>query len=207
MEPLVVVWSPSELSPALTRLLGLAIVPRVYLFPILSPTRTVALLMAEGEKDELDVEALELLSIFSGQNLRALSVEPPGPPELAQLPPPQLITIQPAASKWNHAPPPAVQPEMVAAEERQMHLRARRFARVRIAEMRLYQDQLVKAGQAAANLYESLRSEIDRARESFQREFLDKSRGMADYLHEELVRTLANDNPVLLGKEYPGPLV
>jgi hypothetical protein len=30
---------------------------------------------------------------------------------------------------------------------------------------------------------------------------------MVDYLHPELVRTLANDDVELLGSDYPGPLV
>ena len=30
---------------------------------------------------------------------------------------------------------------------------------------------------------------------------------MVDYLHLELMRTLANDDADLLGKEYPGPMV
>jgi hypothetical protein len=30
---------------------------------------------------------------------------------------------------------------------------------------------------------------------------------MVDYFHLELVRTLANDNPVWLGGKYPGRLV
>jgi hypothetical protein len=30
---------------------------------------------------------------------------------------------------------------------------------------------------------------------------------MVDYLHLELTRTLANEDPDLLGSTYPGPLV
>jgi hypothetical protein len=30
---------------------------------------------------------------------------------------------------------------------------------------------------------------------------------MVDYLHLELVRTLANDDAEALGKDYPGPMV
>ena len=30
---------------------------------------------------------------------------------------------------------------------------------------------------------------------------------MVDYLHLELVRSLANDDAILLGPNYPGPLV
>jgi hypothetical protein len=72
--------------------------------------------------------------------------------------------------------------------------------------MRLYKSQNVKIGRAARNLYTSLRAEIDSARETFRRDFLSAPGGMVDYLHLELVRTLANDDVELLGSDYPGPL-
>jgi hypothetical protein len=88
-----------------------------------------------------------------------------------------------------------------------LELRAQRFARVRVAEMRLYQSQKVKSGRLQADLYSYLKSEIDTGREIFRRDFLSASAGMADYFHQELVETLANDNAALLGKAYPGPQV
>ena len=52
----------------------------------------------------------------------------------------------------------------------------------------------------------ALRGRIDVARETFQKTFFAAAPTMVDYLHLELVRTLANDDPELLGKEYPGPM-
>jgi hypothetical protein len=54
-------------------------------------------------------------------------------------------------------------------------------------------------------LYASLRQEIDADREAYRRDFLSHL-PMVDYYHLELVRTLAHDNPELLGEDYPGPL-
>lgn len=87
-----------------------------------------------------------------------------------------------------------------------LHLRAQRFARVKVAEMRLYQDRAVARGRTVRNLYAELRNEIDSARQQFQREFFSVCPSMVDYLHPELVRTLANDDLALLGEDYPGPL-
>jgi hypothetical protein len=86
-------------------------------------------------------------------------------------------------------------------------VRAQRFARVRVAELRLYQSAEVKLGRAERNLYGALRAEIDAAREEFRREHLGGCPSMVDYVHLEIVRTLANDDDTLLGGEYPGPLV
>lgn len=92
------------------------------------------------------------------------------------------------------------------AVPRATELSAQRFAKVKIAEMQLYQAPAVKAGRAARDLYGSLRPQIDAARQAFEQRFLTPGHGIADYLHTELVRTLANDDATLLGPGYPGPL-
>jgi hypothetical protein len=85
---------------------------------------------------------------------------------------------------------------------------AQRFARVKIAEIQLYHAPAVHAGRAACDLYGSLQSQIDAARDAFRERFMNgSSDGPADYLHSEMLRVLANDDATLLGPRYPGPLV
>jgi hypothetical protein len=91
------------------------------------------------------------------------------------------------------------------------HLQAQRFARVRVAEMALYQASQVKAGRLAHNLYGTLRSQIDEARQGFHQKFLaatslTSTTGIPDYLHQEMVLVLAQNDTSLLGPDYPGPL-
>jgi hypothetical protein len=86
------------------------------------------------------------------------------------------------------------------------HLQAQRFARVRVAEIALYQASQVKAGRSAHNLYGTLKAQIDGARDGFQQKFLTEARGIPDYLHQEMVLVLAQNNASLLGPDYPGPL-
>jgi len=76
-----------------------------------------------------------------------------------------------------------------------------------VAEMRLFQADAVQAGRARRNLYDTFRRSIDAARESFRHSFFAPCPSMVDYLHLELVQTLANDDPDLLGDNYPGPMV
>jgi len=83
---------------------------------------------------------------------------------------------------------------------------ARRFARVRIAEIQLYHASAVKAGRAARDLYGALQPHIDAARQAFREKYLSDGARAADYLHSELLRALANDDATLLGPGYPGPL-
>lgn len=92
----------------------------------------------------------------------------------------------------------------ISGPDQDLGVRAQRFARVQAAEMRLYKAEAVKEGRADRDLYGHLREEIDASREAYRREYLTGS--MPDYLHLELVRTLANDDEEVLGPEYPGPL-
>jgi hypothetical protein len=87
------------------------------------------------------------------------------------------------------------------------HMRARRFATVRVAEIQLYQAAQVQAGRGAGNLYSALRPVLDAARAAYAEQFLIPANGIPDYLHQEIVRALANNDAKLLGPQYPGPLV
>ena len=86
-------------------------------------------------------------------------------------------------------------------------IRAKRFASVKVAEMKLYQAGQVQAGQASRDLYGALKAPIEEARAAFRDGFLKPSPGVPDYLHEEIVRVLAQNDETLLGPKYPGPLV
>jgi hypothetical protein len=105
----------------------------------------------------------------------------------------QVETLRPAQASGVKAPEEAL-------------MRARRYARVKVAEMQLYAADRVTAGRAARRIYIALKAEIDAARAGFTGEFLTPKRGIPDYLHEELVRTLAQNDETLLGPDYPGPL-
>jgi hypothetical protein len=79
---------------------------------------------------------------------------------------------------------------------------ARRFAQVQVARMILEWSEAVARGRSAADLYNELREAIDKARDGYRTRF----DGLHDFLHEELVRTLARSDSSLLGRDYPGPL-
>lgn len=93
-----------------------------------------------------------------------------------------------------------------ASNDTPQEVRARRFAKVKIAEIQLYQAPAVKTGRAARDLYGALKPQIDAARQAFAERFLSNGTRTADYLHSEFVRALANDDATLLGPGYPGPL-
>jgi hypothetical protein len=188
-EPQTAVTSPAEVSAALVAMFDHDATGRANVYPVHDGESVVALVYTWGAKQGA---ALELLAQVAGAVWSAAA--------RASEPPPQLVTI--AA-----APAPKSPWESLSPEEQQIHLRAQRFARVQAAEMRLYEPDAVQTGRARRDLYGALRKPIDAARKSFREQFFPNCPSMVDYLHLELVRTLANDDPDLFGNQYPGPLV
>ena len=187
-DPVIAAITPREVSEDLAKLLGQPPEGRVFVFPVVVRDRVPALLVAWGS---VQGPAVELLTQVAAAAWSAMA-EPPAP---------ELVTIEPAPARlqsaWDRLPP----------EEQRIHLRAQRFARVETAGMRLFQGDAVRAGRAGSDLYDTLRNAIDTAREAFRLSFFAPCSSMVDYLHLELVHTLAHDDPDLLGDNYPGPMV
>jgi hypothetical protein len=98
-------------------------------------------------------------------------------------------------------------PIEVAEDERRLHNDARRFARLLVSEIKLYNEQKVHEGRDAADLYERLREAIDRSREMYEKRVQPQVAAKFDYFHYELVTNLAEGNDVKLGTGYPGSTV
>lgn len=92
----------------------------------------------------------------------------------------------------------------VAEDERRLHNDARRFARLLVSEIKLYNEQKVKEGRESSDLYERLREAIDRSREMYDKRVQPPVAQKFDYFHYELVNTLAEGEEGKLGGGYPG---
>jgi hypothetical protein len=95
-------------------------------------------------------------------------------------------------------------PVEVSEDERRYHNDARRFARLLVSEIKLYNEQKVRDGREQGNLYERLREEIDRSRQMYDKRVAPNVASRYDYFHHELVNTLAEGNSDKLGGGYPG---
>jgi hypothetical protein len=92
-------------------------------------------------------------------------------------------------------------------EERRLHNDARRFARLLISEIKLYNEQKVAEGRSEHDLYDRLREYIDRSREMYDKRVKAEVAARYDYFHGELVNTLAEGDVSKLGSNYPGATV
>ena len=197
-DPVIAVTTPAEVSARLVEFLRHPADGRASIYPIVVGEQVPALLYAWGGVQGALVELLA--QVAAAAWLEPKPEQAPGlAVELVQRAA-DLVQIEtpptPAKPAWDALPP----------EEQQIHFRAQRFARVQAAEMRLYQAEAVQAGRSKRDLYAALRKPIDDARVKFHESFYKPCPSMVDYLHLEILRTLANDDPALLGKDYPGPL-
>jgi hypothetical protein len=93
------------------------------------------------------------------------------------------------------------------AEKERLHSDAKRFARLLVSEIKLYNEQRVLNGRENKDIYVRLKKDIDKSREMYDKRVpLSVSRKI-DYFHDEVIRILGENDPTTLGSDYPGPRV
>jgi hypothetical protein len=218
-----------DFDPTFLAKVGHAAGGNAILLPLVLREKVSALVYADCglEGGKLDVAALKLLMRSAGMWLevlalrKAMSGAPAPEPALPQPERPAVMTTSVAperaaavvAASTMQQPAPAAAPAAVAvatpeaewtAEEREVHARARRFARLLVDEIKLYNQAKVAEGRAGKDLYDRLKDDIDKSRASYNRRYSSSPAGSADYFTRELVRILADDDVTLLGANFPG---
>jgi hypothetical protein len=133
---------------------------------------------------------------------------PPEPPPM-----PEIHTTTPSvdtgasAGRRRYGSDVELPVEVSSDEERRSHNDARRFARLLVSEIKLYNEQKVIEGRSQHDLYERLREYIDRSREMYDKRVKPEVARKYDYFHHELVTTLAEGDAEKLGNAYPGATV
>lgn len=134
-------------------------------------------------------------------------------PELAAAPAPiesVPLPVSAMESQGATGAPPA--PAVVAGvdgsqpgeAEQRIHKDARRFARLLVSEIELYNKAKVAEGRKNKDLYKRMKLDIERSRQTFEQRFGKTVGKQVDFFDDELVRTLAGNDPSLLGSDYPG---
>jgi hypothetical protein len=110
---------------------------------------------------------------------------------------------EPAAAAKPMAPSitPAIAP---AASDDEVHKRAKRFAKLLVDEIRLYNQSKVAEGRKKRDLYDRLKEDIDKSRATYEKRYGSTAAASANYFDQELVRILADNDAALLGSNFPG---
>ena len=137
-------------------------------------------------------------------------IEPPeiGPPLVAPVEPPPAeapdheISEPPPVRPVQPPPPLEAEGPVLgdrSPEDEARHEEARRFARLLVSEIKLYNEDEVDRGRANSDLYKRLREDIDRSREMYEKRIPEEIRTTRDYFQDELVRILADGDADALG--------
>jgi len=160
--------------------------------PVRVGGETVAVIYADDAADGPRVvpsawpEVVEVMARHAARCLEVLTMSRAVPPTATAPPPPAAPRVTP--------------PEISAPTPRtEADDSARRYARLLVSEIKLYHEAAVTEGRHGHNLADRLRSEIDRARKLYEERVPIEIRNRADHFGQELVRTLANGDPALLG--------
>jgi hypothetical protein len=138
---------------------------------------------------------------------------PPQPPEIPTPAPKPPKAAPPAGGEGPsvielEAPPPVrpVEPPAEPSagvgavhEEDARHEEARRFARLLVSEIKLYNEDEVERGRAERDIGVRLKEDIDRSREMYEKRIPADVRHGHDYFRDELVRILADGDADALG--------
>jgi hypothetical protein len=95
-------------------------------------------------------------------------------------------------------------PAGISPEEEEVHKKARRFAKLLVDEIKLYNQAKVVEGRAHQDIYTRLKDDIDKSRATYDKRYGSTSASGGNYFTRELIRILANDDPSLLGDGFSG---
>ena len=200
---------------------------RVVVLPLLLKDKVAALVYADpGTSGVLDIVALEILVKATSAWLEVASLrkqslkEDATAPADVDVPPVQAVTsfsdpfashapthIAASASGAAAATAMAVETAPAAemsAEDADVHRKAQRFARLLMDEIKLYNQAKVAEGRKNRDLYDRLKDDVEKSRESYNKRYGSTVAAGAEYFSHEIVRSLAEDDISLMGANFHG---
>jgi hypothetical protein len=183
------------------------------IFPLVVKEKVAAVLYCDSGRDsgrQTDYSAVELLTRFTCLWLEHAALKkhlgPPGVEATAVPPPgqPPATIPAPVASAAKPSPAPEQALEGLPAEEQDLHKKAKRFAKLLVDEIKLYNQSKVAEGRQNRDLYKVLREDIEKSRATYDKRYGSTPVASAKYFDSEIVRILADNDRSLLGNDFPG---
>jgi hypothetical protein len=116
-----------------------------------------------------------------------------------------------ASSATEEVPQPAVamaasapvsSPATAGSDEDELHKQARRFAKLLVEEIKLYNQPRVEEGRQHKDLYDRLKVDIEKSRSTYDKRYAESAVASADYFTQELIRILADNDASLMGAGF-----
>jgi len=100
-------------------------------------------------------------------------------------------------------PVPSAAAPVTSAADDEVHRKAKRFAKLLVDEIQLYNKEQVAEGRKHKDLYDRLKEDIEKSRGAYEKRYGQTAAASASYFDQEVVRILAENNRSLLGGNYP----
>ena len=111
---------------------------------------------------------------------------------------------QPAAASAPAAVPSAtLTAERSVESDSEISKKARRFAKLLVEEIKLYNQSKVTEGRENRDLYERLKEDIEKSRATYEKRYGQSLTASGEYFNQELVRILADNDIKLMGNNFP----
>lgn len=181
--------STAEFDPAFVAAIAAPADDNCLVLPLVVKEKVAALIYADGgaaSPGACDISALSALTRWAGLWLELSALRKLGGP----------ADSQPGAAAPRQAATPG-------AEEPELHRKARRFAKLLVEEIKLYNQPRVVEGKLNRDLYERLKEDIEKSRATYDKRYRETPVASADYFNQELIRILADNDISLLGQNFP----
>ena len=175
--------------------------------PLVVKEKVAALVYADAGTGDgaLDPSALHLLVRSAGSWLELLALRkaggaPAAEPEREAQPEPPPRAAEPPPPP----PPPAREEPEIPAEDQEVHKKAKRFAKLLVDEIKLYNQAKVSEGRQKRDLYDRLKEDIEKSRSTYEKRYGQTPAASGDYFNQEVIRILAENDASVMGGNFPG---
>jgi hypothetical protein len=159
-----------------------------------------------GTSEKFESPPVQTVSSFSdpfaGHAPKHVMAQPAAVDEPAMAEATAEVVSAPAAMAAAAAAPATDAFAHMSPEDAEVHRKAQRFARLLMDEIKLYNQAKVTEGRKHKDLYDRLKEDIDKSRSTFQKRYGNTVAANTDYLTNELIRSLAEDDVSLLGPNF-----
>ena len=172
--------------------------------PLLVREKTPAVIYADvgTQGAKLDNSGVQLLVRAAGHWLELLGARKAGAPaaEKAEAEPEKTELEK---TEEAPAPPPPPAEEEVPPEHAEVHKKAKKFAKLLVDELKLYNQAKVTEGRAHKDLYDRLKDDIDKSRAAYEKRYGSTPAASGDYFRQAIIRILADNDESVLGNSFP----
>jgi hypothetical protein len=148
----------------------------------------------------LDASGLQALTRFAAVWLELAALRKAGGAAMEDAPAPQPAATTGTAT--SASPTTAAAPSAPGSEEDELQKKARRFAKLLVEEIKLYNQPKVDQGRQNKDLYDRLKEDIEKSRAMYDKRYAESAVASADYFTQELIRILADNDAMLMGAGF-----